>query len=132
MERGRVGVLVAAVVTVVASLAAVIAAVSSNDGDGEVTTSTGPAATTAPGATAETVEIADFAFAPAELTVSTGTPVTWTNADGVAHSIRAEDGSFESPDFDQGGTFSFVFNEPGTYAYVCGIHDSMRGTVVVE
>ena len=57
--------------------------------------------------------------------------VEWVNEDGFAHTIVAEDGSFQSPDVDAGGTFSFTFTEPGTYAYICSIHPSMHGTIVV-
>ena len=63
--------------------------------------------------------------------VPAGTTVEWVNEDGVAHSLVAEDGSFQSPDVDAGGTFSFTFTEPGTYAYICSIHPSMHGTIVV-
>ena len=42
-----------------------------------------------PVATANTVSIKNFAFAPAVLTVKTGTTVTWTNVDSrTAHSYR--------------------------------------------
>ena len=91
-----------------------------------------PSGSAAPATGTATIEISDFAFGPQELTVQAGTVVTWANEDGVGHSIKSGDGSFDSPDFGQGETFSFTFNEPGTYPYVCGIHDSMTGTVVVE
>ena len=32
----------------------------------------------------------------------------------------------------QGASYSATFSTPGTYAYLCGIHNSMTGTVVVE
>jgi plastocyanin len=77
------------------------------------------------------VTIADFAFEPEALTVPVGTNVTWTNRDPLAHSIRAADESFESDDLGDGTAFQFTFDAPGEYAYVCGIHPSMSGTVVV-
>ena len=91
-------------------------------GDGSTVPPTGSA----------TVEIRDFAFNPAELTVQPGTVVTWTNGDSETHTIESDDGSFDSPDLDSGATFSFTFNEPGTFPYICGIHTSMHGTIVVE
>jgi len=30
------------------------------------------------------------------------------------------------------GSFSFTFEEPGTYEYYCSIHPYMTGTVIVE
>ena len=78
------------------------------------------------------VTIADFAFAPPELTVPAGTTVTWTNRDDFAHSVVGGDGSFESDDIDGGASYSFTFNQAGSYQYVCGIHPSMTGTVTVS
>ena len=127
MDRSRLIVIVAAAVTAVASVAAVAAAVTS-EGDDDA----GTATDTPPAADAVPVEIRDFAFGPPEAAVAVGGQVLWTNADGLAHSIVAEDGSFASPDLDTGDSFPFTFTAPGTYPYVCGIHESMHGTVVVE
>jgi plastocyanin len=88
------------------------------------------------GAGAEPVEgssvtIADFAFAPPELTVAAGTTVTWTNEDWAPHTATAEDGSFDSGRLDQGDSFEQTFDEPGTFAYHCSFHPGMVGSVVV-
>ncbi|MDH6242856.1 cupredoxin family copper-binding protein [Mycobacterium sp. OTB74] len=77
------------------------------------------------------VNIDNFAFAPATLTVAVGTTVTWTNHDEDPHNIVAEGGQFRSPAMGSGATFSYLFSEPGTFGYVCGIHPFMHGTVVV-
>jgi amicyanin len=82
-----------------------------------------------PGGTA--VNIADFKFNPATLTVAAGTSVTWTNQDEEPHTIAAKDGSFHSPGMDAHGSYSFTFTTPGTYDYICSIHPFMTGTVVV-
>ena len=60
-----------------------------------------------------------------------GTPVVWTNKDAFAHSVRANVGSFDEQTMKAGQTATVTFAKPGTYAYVCGIHNSMTGTVVV-
>jgi plastocyanin len=77
------------------------------------------------------VTIDGFAFAPATLTVSAGTSVTWTNRDEEPHTVVAGDGSFHSPGMGTGATFSHTFSTAGTFDYVCSIHPMMRGTVVV-
>jgi plastocyanin len=77
------------------------------------------------------VAIADFAFAPQALTVPMGTTVTWMNNDPFDHSIVAGDESFTSNPLANRTTFQFTFDTPGQYAYVCGIHPEMSGTVVV-
>jgi len=78
------------------------------------------------------VDVDNFAFAPAVLTVPAGTTVTWANHDEDPHNIVAEGGQFRSPTMGSGATFSYTFATPGTYAYVCGIHPFMHGTVVVK
>ena len=96
-------------------------------GTGGGVATSGPNAAVAPATAA--VRIANFAFAPATVTIQAGGQVTWTNTDGDRHSILL-DGS-ESPRLDQNGTFSRTFASPGRFAYVCGLHSSMSGEIVV-
>ncbi|MGO9156860.1 plastocyanin/azurin family copper-binding protein [Mycobacterium sp.] len=77
------------------------------------------------------VNIDNFAFAPATLTVRAGSTVTWTNHDEEPHTVAASDGSFHSPGMGTGATFSHTFSAAGTFDYVCSIHPMMHGTVVV-
>ncbi len=77
------------------------------------------------------VTISDFTFVASPITVAAGSEVTWTNADGFAHSVVAEDGTFHSDSLGTGESFSNTFNDAGTFNYVCGIHASMTGTVIV-
>jgi plastocyanin len=39
--------------------------------------------------------------------------------------------TFRSDSLDQGSTFDFTFDTPGEFAYVCGIHPQMSGTITV-
>ena len=90
------------------------------------------AATAAPAPVAGTaVDITNFAFAPATLTVKTGDTVTWANHDEEPHTVAADDGSFHSPGMGTNATYSFTFSKPGSYGYTCSIHPFMHGTVVV-
>lgn len=78
------------------------------------------------------VSISNFAFSPADITVKKGTTVTWTNNDSVAHSIKFEtDDIPESSTLSNGQTYTHMFDDEGTFNYVCGIHSSMHGTVTV-
>jgi plastocyanin len=77
------------------------------------------------------VTIAEFAFGPQELAVAAGTTVTWTNEDWAPHTVTAEDGSFDSGRLDQGASFEYTFDEPGTFAYHCNYHPGMVGSIVV-
>ncbi len=74
----------------------------------------------------------EFMFAPAALTVSAGTTITWTNRDDEPHTVVSDSGLFRSGALDTGESFSFRFDKPGTYRYACSIHPRMVGTIVVE
>lgn len=95
-----------------------------------------------------------YAFEPAELSVTVGDTVTWGFAsaghnvccrpddnDGVGLPADAEGfasyGPDESPDgsfVPRGGTYEHTFDVPGQYDYVCIPHDDlgMTGTIRVE
>lgn len=105
---------------------------------GAITGGVGQAAAAAPSAAAsaaaaggDSAQIANFAFSPATLTVKVGTTVTWTNTDTAAHTVTADDGSFNSSRLATGATFQQAFATAGTFTYHCAIHSSMKGTVTV-
>lgn len=80
------------------------------------------------------VEIKNFTFIPADIKIPAGTTVTWTNHDVVAHTATASDpkGVFDSGNLNPGQSFSFKFDTPGTYHYICTYHPFMKGTITVE
>ena len=80
------------------------------------------------------VEVADFTFAPPTLTVAAGTTVTWHfDQPSAPHNVVALTTPvlFNSGGPKGSGTYSFTFTTPGSYAYLCQIHPTMRGTIVV-
>jgi len=82
--------------------------------------------------TGDAVSIQSFAFVPPNLSVVSGTTVTWTNQDAEQHTVTSDDGhSFESSAFGQGQTFQVTAGAPGTYTYTCRIHPFMHGTLTV-
>jgi plastocyanin len=83
---------------------------------------------------AEPIKISahNFMFAPATMTVSAGTTVTWTNLDDEPHTVVSDIGLFRSGGMDTNESFSFKFDKPGTYHYTCSIHPRMIGTIVVQ
>ena len=80
------------------------------------------------------IDIKNFAFEPQTLTVAAGTAVTWVNQDEEPHNIvdLAKPHVFRSPGIDGGEKYTFVFDKPGTYEYVCSVHPHMHGTIVVK
>jgi plastocyanin len=96
-------------------------------------TTTGAGAAAPAGTAAVTIK--DFTFTPMSLTVKVGTTVTWTNDDLTPHDVQFETGGIPtSPHLSAGGgqrSWSHTFTTAGTYAYVCGIHTYMTGTIKV-
>ncbi len=89
------------------------------------------AASPAPNAVAtKSVEISNFAFSPAVITVKVGATVTWTNKDEDAHTVAIV-GTAVSKPLQTGDSYAHTFGQPGTYTYRCTIHPNMRGMVVV-
>lgn len=106
----------------------------SDDDGGAVSDSTSETTSDA-GAGDGAVAIASFTFKPKTVTVPAGTTVTWTNEDSANHTVTANKDSaveFDSGDLGEGDTFEQTFDEAGTYAYFCNIHQYMTGEVVVE
>ena len=95
------------------------------------------AAASPPGAPATadtvTVSIELFAFNPPVVTVPAGTTVRWVNRDRFQHDVfGVQDATFlRSPVLSQAQGFEYTFAAPGTYDYICSIHPSMTGRVVV-
>ena len=76
------------------------------------------------------IEISGFAFASSP--VAPGGSVVAANRDAEPHTVTAADGSFDSGSIGGGLAVSFTAPAaPGTYAFVCTIHPSMTGQLVV-
>lgn len=85
------------------------------------------------------VAIVNYAYSPAEITVSAGTTVTWLNMDGVMHTVSfGEHGNDHQVEAMDSGpmyhmnSWSYTFNDPGVYEYHCDPHPYMTGQVLVE
>ena len=81
------------------------------------------------------VIIYNYKFDPLTLTVPAGATVTWINRDIAPHTATHR--SFGDEPFDSGAlghkaVFSHTFKIPGSYAYLCVLHQGMTGTIVVQ
>ena len=63
--------------------------------------------------------------------VPPGTWVTWSNGGTDAHTVTAMDGSFDSGELAPSEGFSWLFDQPGRYQYMCVLHPWMTGTIIV-
>lgn len=82
-----------------------------------------------------TVTVKDMSYQPAEVTIHPGDTVEWVFDDGgMPHDVSGEgdlEGLLQSELLTE-GTYSYTFDEAGTYAYSCTPHPMMVGTVIVE
>jgi plastocyanin len=83
-------------------------------------------------ASASQVVIKDFMFTPTSLPVKAGSTVTWLNKDEEPHTVISDTGMFHSAAMDMNDSFSFKFDQAGTYHFTCSIHPRMVGTIVVS
>jgi len=81
---------------------------------------------------APAINIDNFSFMPAALTVPAGTKVVWTNHDDIPHTVVERSQKFKSKGLDTDDSFSYTFTEAGTYEYFCGLHPKMVGKIIVE
>lgn len=95
-----------------------------------------------------TVKITSSGFEPKTLTVKEGTTVTFVNEDSnkhwpasamhPTHNVYPESGGCIGSKFDackgleQGESFSFTFNEKGSWNYHDHLRSSTWGTIIVE
>ena len=95
------------------------------------------------------IDIVNFAYNPADITVPVGTTVTWINQDDVGHTVTEGDPNSPKPTnlrvFDSSGealtgrvaligpgqSWSYTFTTPGTYEYYCIVHPYMIGQITV-
>jgi len=79
------------------------------------------------------VDIEKMRFSPANITVTEGTTVTWTNKQWfVSHSVTSHsEGVFDSGKLKRNEIFSYTFCELGSFYYTCSFHPEMHGCVNV-
>ena len=92
---------------------------------------------TAPADSQPGVTIQLFQFRPGRLEVKTGTRLTWTNQDDIAHTVTsgtpdAPDGRFDLGLAGRGASGAIGFDRAGVYPYFCSRHQAMRGEIQVN
>jgi plastocyanin len=78
-----------------------------------------------------TVEIKDFSFVPAVVTIAPGQVIKWVNSDEEPHTVVANDKSFHSAPLDAGQSFNRAFSGNGEFEYYCSFHPHMTGKIIV-
>ncbi len=79
------------------------------------------------------ITISNFMFQSMNVTVKPGATVTVTNKDSATHTLTATGGQFNTGDITQNQTKTFKApTKPGTYSYICNIHQYMMGNIIVK
>ncbi len=87
----------------------------------------------APATATDIVTISNFMFSPMTASVAPGATVTVVNNDAVTHTLTATGGQFDTGDIAAGHRKTFTApDKPGSYHYICNIHQYMVGTIDVR
>ena len=81
-----------------------------------------------------TVEIGDFLFDPEALEITAGQSVVWENVHDQAHTSTGNgDQDWNTQNVAPGESSDPVlFEDAGTFTYICALHPFMHGTVEVS
>ncbi len=85
-------------------------------------------------ATTYYVNIVDFSFQPATITIQPGDSVQWNQTGAQPHSTTSDVSSTEVWDsgvMGTGASYTHQFNNAGSFGYFCTVHPFMTGTVIV-
>ncbi|QKW10460.1 cupredoxin domain-containing protein [Streptomyces sp. NA04227] len=103
-------------------------------GDGGAYRTSPPPSKSAPASEKTRITIKNFTFEPDDLTVRPGQKVTVVNEDSTSHTVTATgDKAFDTGTIDAGETATFTApDKAGKYAYLCTIHQQMKGSLTVR
>lgn len=73
-----------------------------------------------------------MSFSPSTLIVHRGDRIMWINKDPFPHTVTSTGRKFDSHLIAPGASWSYVARKPGEYDYVCTLHVTMKGKIVVR
>ncbi len=83
-------------------------------------------------ATIHTVIIDGMRFVPATIEAKAGDTIVWRNKDPFPHTVASTGPGFASAPIAPQGQWTFKAGKPGRYAYLCTLHRTMQGVLVVK
>jgi plastocyanin len=97
------------------------------------TVTSGNTATTTATTKSITVLITNEKFSPQIIAANVGDTIVWVNKDTTPHT-SVSDGTllWDSGALLPGQSFRRTFKNPGSYAYHCGAHPNMTGTIIIR
>jgi plastocyanin len=79
-----------------------------------------------------TVTIENMQFDPQTLTVQRGDRVVWRNKDLFPHTATADSKAFDSKAIESNNSWTYAATQAGEYAYLCTLHPTMKGRLIVR
>ena len=79
------------------------------------------------------IEINNFKFQTAELTINAGDTIIWTNKESIRHTVTSDSGTELNSDYlSENRVYSHTFNQTGAFDYHCKPHPYMKGKIIVR
>jgi plastocyanin len=75
------------------------------------------------------------AYNPSQMVVTPGTTVTFINKDNASHTVTSTSNIFDSGTVKSGNTWSYTFNDLGTFYFYCNYHSTNsaeQGAILVK
>jgi len=79
-----------------------------------------------------TVTIESLRYIPSPIEVVKGDSVVWRNKDPFPHSVTTEDHLIDSGEIGDGKSWTYKANRVGEFSYMCTLHPSMKGKLIVR
>ena len=61
-----------------------------------------------------------------------GDTLEWRNNDPLPHTVTAKDAGLDSGEIAAHGTFRFTAKTRGRFDYICTLHPTMKGELIVR
>jgi plastocyanin len=78
------------------------------------------------------VTIDGFEFHPSTIAINKGDVVVWHNNDPVPHTATAKDAGLDSGEVAASTSFRFTAARAGRFEYICTLHPTMKGVLIVH
>ncbi len=86
----------------------------------------------APPPATHTVTIEALRYSPPTIEVNKGDTVIWRNKDPFPHTVTAQHRAFDSGQIAEGKSWKFKAKQRGEFTYICTLHPTMQGTLIVK
>lgn len=86
----------------------------------------------APPTASHTVIIEALRYSPPTIEVNKGDTIVWRNKDPFPHTVTTQNRAFDSGQIAEGKSWKFKAKQSGEFTYICTLHPTMKGTLIVK